>query len=202
MAIGNSTPRPTHVGFGHTTGGKGEISDQVRAVPLEDRNCCEPLNRGRSSGEFVRLMKRKGQQHGDRRCQRLRLVLRCGGRDGRGDRRRRLASLHAARRSRATLEVAAGATATRFRHVPLRACVRSDREDALKRQDESQHKDDCRLHDSRCHDLGLVGLNRQSLRILPNTRHEGNISCVAPSVEYLASFGAGTAGKNAMLISS
>ena len=51
-ANGNIAPKA--IADGHTTGGTREISDQVGAVPLEDRNCRNPEKGGSSREEAVR----------------------------------------------------------------------------------------------------------------------------------------------------
>ena len=85
--------------------------------------------------------------------------------------------------------ITAGATAARL--STARVFVNSSRnhEDTLPGQDESQQKHGCHLHGLQCHDTQLIVLSRQSLLVVPDSRHEGNNSSSVAGVKKTVSLG-------------
>ena len=105
---------------GHTTSGRKGISDQVRAVPLKNWDCCCPEERKSCRRRFDRWRRLQRQDRGDRCRQSLQFILGVRAGENGYDRSTIIGWLRAARWSCTMFGVTTSATATRLRTSRVR----------------------------------------------------------------------------------
>src|SRR5207247_7469568 len=129
---------------GHTTSGRKGISEQVRAVPLKNWDCCCPEERKSCRRRFDRWRRLHRQDGGGRRRQSLDFIL--GVRAGENGYASIVGWLRAARGGRTMLGVTASATATRPRTSRVWGGAGGHRENTVRCQNKSQQENNGCLH--------------------------------------------------------
>src|SRR5262245_57391000 len=104
---------------GHTTGGRREVSEEVTAIPLEERNVSHRKGRTRGGGWFTDRPHGRQRQPSNRSGQSVDLILRSRRKWSGGDWSRWRARPHAARWRCAVFIVASRAAAA-FGDTPAR----------------------------------------------------------------------------------
>ena len=173
---GNRHGTPATAIAGHTTGGTRKISEEVTAIPLEQRNRC---HRGEGScvgGPFVGRTREPRQEGDDDGRERVKFSLRSRGEGSRGNGSGRCVALRAAGRGGAMLVIACDAATTPCGDPG--ACARGGgrSQDALTGQDKPQQNRDSELDRAQHHYQRWVAVKRQPLRNLPRVRSQGNKS--------------------------